>query len=80
MSSSTFFRTVISGFIATFAMAMIAFLLGGVGFPAIDIGYILTASFNYSLPGDPYHIIFGNLAYNVGGILLALIPLISPSK
>jgi hypothetical protein len=73
MSSSVFFRTVISGFIATFVMAMIAFLLGGIGFPAIDIGYILTESFNYSLPGDPYHIIFGNIAYNLGGILVALI-------
>lgn len=73
MSSSVFFRTVISGFISTFVMAMVAFLLGGIGFPAIDIGYILTESFNHSLPGDPYHIIFGNLAYNVGGILLALI-------
>ena len=73
MSSSIFFRTVISGFIATFAMAMVAFLLGGMGFPVIDIGYILTESFNHSLPSDPYHIIFGNLAYNIGGILLALI-------
>lgn len=73
MSSSVFFRTVISGFFATFAMAMVAFLLGGVGFPAIDIGYILTESFNHSLPDNPYHIIFGNLAYHVGGIFLALI-------
>ncbi|MBO6586063.1 MAG: hypothetical protein JJ953_08175 [Gracilimonas sp.] len=73
MSSSVFFRTVISGFIATFVMAMVAFLLGGMGFPALDIGYILTESFNHSLPGDPYHIVFGNLAYNIGGILLALI-------
>ncbi len=52
---------------------MVAFMLGGMGFPAIDIGYILTESFNHSLPGDPYHIMFGNLAYNIGGILLALI-------
>jgi large-conductance mechanosensitive channel len=73
MSSSVFFRTIISGFIATFVMAMVAFILGGVGFPALDIGYILTESFNHSLPGSPYHIIFGNLAYNIGGILLALI-------
>ena len=72
MSSSVFIRTAISGFIATFMMAMVAFLLGGIGFPAIDIGYILTESFNHSLPGEPYHIIFGNLAYNIGGILLAL--------
>lgn len=72
MSSSIFMRTVISGFIATFAMAMIAFMLGGVGFPVIDVGFILTESFNHALPGNPYHILFGNLAYNIGGVLLAL--------
>lgn len=73
MSESTFFRTVIAGFIATFAMAMISFLLGGVGFPVIDIGHILTKSFNHVHPTEPYHIIWGNLAYNIGGILLALL-------
>lgn len=72
MSSSIFFRTSISGLIATFAMAMVAFILGGIGFPVIDVGFILTESFNHALPGDPYSIIFGNLAYNVGGALLAL--------
>lgn len=72
MSSSIFWRTVISGFIATFVMAMITFLLGGVGFPVIDVGHILTESFNHVHQSDPYHIIWGNLAYNIGGVLLAL--------
>jgi hypothetical protein len=72
MSTSTFIRTAVSGFIATFAMAMISFLLGGIGFPVIDIGHILTESFNHVHPSAPYHIIWGNLAYNIGGILLAL--------
>lgn len=72
MSSSIFWRTVISGFIATFVMAMITFLLGGVGFPVIDVGHILTESFNHVHESDPYHIIWGNLAYNIGGVLLAL--------
>lgn len=72
MSSSIFWRTVISGFIATFVMAMFAFMLGGIGFPVIDVGFILTESFNHALPASPYHIIFGNLAYNIGGVLLAL--------
>ncbi len=72
MSTSTFIRTAVSGFIATFVMAMISFLLGGVGFPVIDIGHILTESFNHVHPSEPYHILWGNLAYNIGGILLAL--------
>ncbi|MEX0845597.1 MAG: hypothetical protein WD022_09950 [Balneolaceae bacterium] len=73
MSSSTFWRTVISGFIATFVMAMITFILGGLSFPVIDVGHILTESFNHVHQSDPYHIIWGNLAYNIGGVLLALI-------
>ncbi len=72
MSSSIFWRTVVSGFIATFVMAMITFLLGGIGFPVIDVGHILTESFNHVHESDPYHIIWGNLAYNIGGVLLAL--------
>lgn len=73
MSSSTFWRTIVSGFIATFVMAMISFLLGGIGLPVIDIGHILTESFNHVHESRPYHIIWGNLAYNIGGVLLALI-------
>ena len=46
MSASIFWRTVISGLIATFVMAIIAFLAGGVGLPVIDVGHIMTESFN----------------------------------
>jgi hypothetical protein len=73
MNSSTFWRTVICGFIATFAMAMTAFLQGGIGLPVIDVGLILTKSFNHVHETAPYHIIFGNLAFNIIGVGLALI-------
>lgn len=73
MSSSVFFRTVICGFIATFAMAMVGFLQGGIGLPVIDVGLILTESFNHAHDTAPYHIIFGNLAFNIIGVGLALI-------
>lgn len=73
MSSSTFWRTVISGMIATFVMTMIAFLQNGIGLPVIDVGHILTESFNHIHESEPYSIIWGNMAYNVTGILLALI-------
>jgi hypothetical protein len=73
MSASTFFRTVICGFIATFAMAMVAFLQSGIGLPVIDVGHILTASFNEIHGTDAYHIVFGNLAFNIGGVLMALV-------
>lgn len=73
MSTSTFIRTGISGFIATFVMAMISFLQGGIGLPVIDVGYILTQSFNHVHDTTPYSIFWGNMAYNVGGILLALV-------
>lgn len=73
MSSSVFLRTVVCGFIATFAMAMTAFLQGGIGLPVIDVGLILTESFNHVHESEPYHIIFGNLAFNIIGVGLALI-------
>ncbi|MAO63770.1 MAG: hypothetical protein CL666_02090 [Balneola sp.] len=73
MSSSVFFRTVVCGFIATFVMAMVAFLQGSIGLPVIDVGHILTESFNHVHASEPYHIIFGNLAFNIIGVGLALI-------
>jgi len=73
MSASIFSRTVICGFIATFAMAMVAFLQSGIGLPVIDVGHILNASFNEIHGSKAYHIFFGNLAFNIGGILLALV-------
>ncbi|HBQ59064.1 MAG TPA: hypothetical protein DD671_05415, partial [Balneolaceae bacterium] len=73
MSSSVFFRTIVCGFIATFVMAMVAFLQGSIGLPVIDVGHILTESFNHVHASEPYHIIFGNLAFNIIGVGLALI-------
>jgi hypothetical protein len=73
MNSGTFWRTVISGFIATFVMAMIAFLQGGFGLPVIDVGHILKQSFNQVHEFEPYSILWGNIAYFIVGILLALI-------
>lgn len=73
MSASTFIRTVICGFIATFAMAMVAFLQSGIGLPVIDVGHILTETFNEIHGTGAYHIVFGNLAFNIGGVLLALV-------
>lgn len=73
ISSTTFWRTVISGLIATFAMAMISFLQGGIGLPAIDLGHILKETFNHVHGEEVYSLIWGNAAFNVGGILMALI-------
>lgn len=71
--SSTFWRTVICGFFATFVMSIVAFLLGGVGLPVIDVGYIMQEIFNHIHENDPYSIVWGNAAYYTGGIILALI-------
>lgn len=73
MNTSVFWRTIISGFIATFVMAMISFLMGGIGLPVIDVGHILTESFNHVHDSEPYHIVWGNVAFNIIGILLAFI-------
>lgn len=73
IQSDTFWRTVISGLIATFIMAMISFLQGGVGLPTIDVGHILKESFNNVHSAAPYTILWGNIAYFIVGVLLALI-------
>jgi hypothetical protein len=73
MNSNTFWRTVISGLIATFVMAMTSFLQGGIGLPAIDIGHILKQTFNYVHGEEVYSLVWGNAAFNIGGILVALI-------
>ncbi len=73
MKSSTFIKTVISGFIATFTMAMVSFLQGGIGLPAIDIGHILKETFNHVHGHEVYTLMWGNAAFNIGGILMALI-------
>ena len=71
--SYSFWETVICGFIATFVMSMISFLSGGFGLPIIDIGYILQEIFNHVHQHDLYTIFWGNAAYYLGGILLALL-------
>lgn len=73
MDSRIFFRTIISGLIATYVMFLFAFFQGGLGLPVIDIGHFLTESFNYVHDHDPYSIVWGNTAFFVMGILLALI-------
>lgn len=73
IQSSTFWRTVISGFIATYTMMMVSFLLSVFGLPVIDVGYFLTQVFNMVHEGEPYGILWGNVAYYIIGILLALI-------
>ncbi|MGM0547207.1 MAG: hypothetical protein ACQEST_10865 [Bacteroidota bacterium] len=73
IQSDTFGRTVVCGFIATFIMTMISFLLGGIGLPVIDIGYILQAMFNHIHDHDPYSILWGNTAYYIFGIIIALL-------
>ena len=73
MHASTFWRTVISGFIATFCMSMISFIQGGLGLPVVDIGHIIVGSFNQVHVEEPYSIVWGNGAYFLGGILLALV-------
>jgi hypothetical protein len=73
MNSNTFWRTVISGLIATFVMAMTSFLQGGIGLPAIDIGHILKETFNHVHGEQVYSLFWGNAAFNIGGILVALI-------
>ncbi|MCH8569704.1 MAG: hypothetical protein LAT67_15630 [Balneolales bacterium] len=73
MSTSAFLRTLVSGFIATFIMVMISFFQGGLGLPVVDVGHIMKEGFNQVHVGEPYSIIWGNVAYCIVGILLALI-------
>lgn len=73
ISANVFWRTIICGFLATFVMTMIAFLLGGLGLPVNDIGHFLTESFNQAHEYDPYTLLMGNTAYYLFGIILALI-------
>ena len=70
--SSTFWRTVISGFIATFVMMMIAFLQSGLGLPVIDVGHFLKEAFNLAHDAEAYSLLWGNTAFYIIGILLAL--------
>ncbi len=73
INSETFWRTVICGFIATFVMAMIAFLQGGIGLPVIDVGHIMKEAFNQVHETELYSILWGNIAYFIVGVMLALI-------
>lgn len=73
MRSSTFWRAVVCGLISTFVMGMVAFFQGGFGLPVIDVGHILKQSFNYVHIDEPYSIVWGNVAYFLIGIILALI-------
>lgn len=73
ITPGTFWRTVTSGFIATFIMAMVSFLQGGLGLPTIDIAFLIHKSLNYVHGYEFYSIFWANMAYIVGGILLALI-------
>jgi hypothetical protein len=70
--TDTFYRTVVSGFIATFTMTIISFLQGGIGLPVIDVGHILKESFNHVHGTQIYSIGWGILAFMIVGILLAL--------
>ncbi|MDZ7757874.1 hypothetical protein [Rhodohalobacter sp.] len=72
ISSNTFWRTVICGFIATFIMAMVSFLQSGLGLPPIDIAYLIDQSLNHVHGTEVYSISWANTAYIIGGILLAL--------
>lgn len=72
ISSTTFWRTVVCGLIATFTMTMVSFLQGGIGLPAIDIGHILKQTFNHVHGEEVYSLIWGNAAFNAGGVLMAL--------
>lgn len=73
ISSRAFWRTVISGIIATFVMTAAGFFQAGIGLPAIDVGNMLLDSFNGAHEGDPYTLIAGNLAHFANGVILALI-------
>lgn len=71
--SSTFWRTLISGFIATFVMMMIAFMQSGFGLPVIDVGHFIKEAFNLAHGSEPYSLLWGNVVYYIIGIFLALI-------
>jgi hypothetical protein len=73
MQSNTFIRTITCGFIATFMMMMIAFMQGGLGLPVIDVGHFLKESFNLVHEPAVYSILWGNIAYYIMGMMLALI-------
>lgn len=72
ISAGTFWRTVISGLIATFIMAMVSFLQGGLGLPTIDIAYLIDQSLNHVHGQEVYSMSWANIAYINGGILMAL--------
>lgn len=73
INSSDFWRTAISGFIATFVMSMTGFLQSGLGLPVIDVGYFLMESFNLAHETNPYTILWGNVSFYMFGIILAFI-------
>jgi hypothetical protein len=80
ISSNIFWRTVISGFIATFIMAMVSFLQGGLGLPTIDIAYLIDQSLNHVHGNEVYSISWANAAYIIGGILMALFWVVTLQK
>ena len=73
MMNERFWRTVVAGLIATFAMTMTGFWQSGIGIPAVDVGAMLTGNMTAAHPDSPYTLVAGNLAHIVNGVILALV-------
>ncbi len=73
MTGSQFWKTVIAGLIATFAMTVTGFWQSGLGLAPFDVGAMLTANMSASHPDSPYSLMAGNLVHVANGIVLALI-------
>ena len=72
-SGERFWKTIIAGIIANYAMTMMGFWQSGLGLAAIDIGAMLAGNMTAAHPDMPYSLVAGNLAHFANGVMLALI-------
>ncbi len=73
ISKDQFWKTIIAGIIASYAMTMTGFWQSGLGLAAIDVGAMVTGSMTAAHPNTPYPLVAGNLAHFANGVMLALI-------
>jgi len=73
MSPSVFWRTIVTGVVATFVMTMTGFWQHGVGIRPLDFGAILATNMSSAHPGTAYGIFAGNLAHFTNGVLFAFL-------
>lgn len=73
ISGGRFWKTVVAGLIATYAMTMTGFWQSGLGLPAVDVAAMLAGNMTAAHPGMPYSLVAGNVAHLANGVLLALV-------